>query len=374
MSRRVFVVGAGMIPFGRYENKMIADLGKEAIDKALKDAKLEWKQIEAAFCGHVHQGMTAGQRVCSSLGYTGIPIFNFENACASGSSAFVQAFNSIAMGQHDMVVVCGFEKMKKGAVTVDEDGKLKSSKDKNIFAMGYAMVAKEHMRRFGTTEEQIAMVSVKNHRYGAMNPYAQYRKEVSLKEVMSSRPIAPPLKLLECCPTSDGAAAVILASEEVANRLDTNPIYVASAVLTSLLPVSDPLMAIHTMTENTAKKAYGIAMTKPSEIDVAEVHDCFSIAELIHYEGLGFCRQGEGGRMIQEGRTEIGGDITVSVSGGLLSKGHPLGATGVAQVCELVWQLRGDAGRRQVKGATTALAHCQGFGGATTVIVLKGGK
>jgi acetyl-CoA acetyltransferase len=222
----------------------------------------------------------------------------------------------------------------------------------------YAMIARRHMEEYGTTEEQIAKVSVKNHRHGALNPYSQHQKELTLEEVMGSRMICDPLTLFQCAPTGDGVAALVLCAEEVAAKYSIKPpIKMAGGALCSQVYVPDDPTGIYAYTIKAAREAYEMAGLGPEDLDVVELHDCFSIAEICHYENLGLCPKGEGGRLIDEGATELGGRIPVNTSGGLLSRGDPTGATGVAQVVELVWQLRGEAGKRQVPDAKVGLAQ-----------------
>ena len=334
-----------------------------------------------AYCGHNRQGSVAGQRVLVELGLTGIPITNVENACCSGAAALREAFMAIAGGFYDVALVIGVEKLYgkvQGALSgSDEDLEI----DLGLVQPGlYALRAKRHMELYGTTSEQLAKISVKNHRNGCLNPYAQYQKEVTVEEVLASRMIADPLHLLDCCPIGDGAAAAVLCSAKAAKKYSGKPVsFVASTLTTGTLNAgyTDVELTREELTIRAAKEAYEKAGIGPEEIDFAEVHDCFTIAEMTRIENLGFCKPGEAGKLIDEGTTEIGGRIPINTSGGLLAKGHPLGATGVAQVAEVVWQLRGEAGKRQVKGAKVGLAHCRGGsvagteGGTCTVQVLK---
>jgi acetyl-CoA acetyltransferase len=375
LKQEVHVVGVGMTPFGRHEGKSFVDLGGEAIRTALADAGLDYSDIEIAYCGHVGQGSTAGQRVLYSIGTTGIPIFNVENACASGTSALRSAVMAVASGMVKVALAVGFEAMGRGALRTGGDPRLEgqdSAGGKKVPALPglFSNVFRAHSAKYGTTVEQMAMVSQKNRSYAAKNPRAQYRDPVSIDDVLNAREVAPPLTLLMCCPTGSGAAAAVVASDDVA-RSSPRPVQIVASALQSDPPVdrSEPLSGITEINSSVARRAYEQAGVTPDQIDLAEVHDCFAIAEIIHYENLGFCERGQGGKFAEEGLK--GARVKVSTSGGLLSKGHPLGATGVAQAVEAVEQLRGDSGERQVKGAKLALTHCQGFGGAAGVHIFS---
>jgi len=366
--REVYVIGVGMTSFGRHEGKTIRDLGPEAVRAALADAGLGYEAIETAYCGHVLQGTTAGQKVLYEVGMSGIPIFNVENACASGTSALRQAAMAVGHGIADIALACGFEVMGRGAIPTRGDERLESGAPAGVAPLPalFSNVFRAHSQRYGTTLEQLAAVTVKNRAYGAKNPRAQFHTPVTLEEVMESREVAPPLRLLMCCPTTSGAAAVVVASADVA-RGTRKPIRIVASALRSDPQIDrhDPLAGITEINSNVMRAAFEQASIRPDELDTAEVHDCFSIAEIVHYENLGLCERGEGGRFAEQGLE--GAHVKVSTSGGLLAKGHPLGATGVAQVVEAVEQLRGESGERQVAGARLALTHCQGFGGAAGV-------
>jgi len=371
LSREVYVIGAGMTPFGRHEGRGVVELGGEAVRAALADAGIEYSDVEIAFCGHVLQGTTAGQKVLYGVGMTGIPIFNVENACASGTSALRAAVMAVASGMHKVALAMGFEVMGRGAIPTGGDERLQPQRPAGAKAAPalpalFSRVFAAHSARYGTTVEQMALVAKKNRDYGAKNPRAQYRDRVSVEDVLKAREIVPPLTLFMCCPTSSGAAAVVVASADMA-RSARKPIRVVASALRSDPPIdaSDPLAGITEINSAVARQAYEQAGVGPDDIDVAEVHDCFAIAEIVHYENLGFCPRGEGGRFIEQGLASA--RVNVSTSGGLLSKGHPLGATGIAQAVEAVEQLRGESGERQVAGAKLALTHCQGFGGAAGV-------
>jgi len=368
--RDVYVIGVGMTKFARHPDRKFHDLGQEAVRAALEDAGISYDAIEAAYCGHVMQGSTAGQQVLDKVGRTGIPIMNVENACASGTTAFRSAWANVATGLNNVALAVGFEKMGRGPLKMSriEEGSEEENKPP-MMPFIFAQIFEEHSSRYGTTEEQMALVSVKNHDNGALNPRAQYQKPMTVEEVMNSRPIVGPLRLLMCCPTGAGAAAAIVCSEDIARTAKSKPIRVVASSFQSEKygDPNEPLTGITEINQRTANLAYEMAGLKPDDIDLVELHDCFAIAEIIHYENLGLCKRGEGGKFIEEGMSKIGGKVAVNPSGGLLAKGHPLGATGVAQVFEIVTQLRGLADQRQVKGAKVGLTHCQGFGGATGV-------
>lgn len=357
--RDAYVIGVGMIRFGKYPDRWAEELGEEAAWDAIKNAEISPKQIQAAFCSHSFQGRVAGQRILKRIGIQGIEVVNIENACTGGSTCFRQAYVSVASGLYDVVLAIGVEKMLEGLILPnleDIDGLMG-----RLMPGQYAMRAQRHMFEYGTTLRQLAKVSEKNHRYGALNPYAQYQKECSIEEVLKSRMIADPLTLLQCCPAGDGAAAAVLACRKVARKYSSRPLKIAASVLKSgLLYDTKSDWAFAEITNRVAKTAYEQAGIGPNDINVCELHDCFSIAEIIHYESLGFCQRGEGGKFIEEGKSEIGGMLAVNTSGGLLSKGHPLGATGIAQVFEIVQQLRGEAGKRQVPDAKVGMTHTMG--------------
>lgn len=376
--RDVALVGAAMTTFGRYPDKTVSGLGAEASIEALKDAGASISEIEFIACGNVfHEVSTPGQQVAKELGATGAEVVNVLNACATGSTAFREAWKAIAMGMYDVALVVGCEKMGKmgplGAPTGDPAYSIEGVMGTGLMPGVFGQAGVEHMRKYGTTQAQFAKVAVKNHRHSVGNPYAQYRRETPLEEVLKSRPVAWPNTLFMCCPTGDGAAAAVLMSAKKARQYSSGPVWVAASALTS-----DPydernqaMFNINTVTRTAAANAYEDAGVTPDDLDLIELHDCFATAELLHYENLGICADGEAGRLIDQGVTEIGGQIPVNASGGLLSKGHPLGATGVANIVEIAWHLRGQAGARQVEGARVGLAHVIGLGSACTIHILK---
>ncbi|HEY4265680.1 MAG TPA: thiolase family protein [Micropepsaceae bacterium] len=360
----VSVIGVGMIPFGKYPEKNIADLGWPAVKAAILDANIDPKRIQAVYSGTARGGAMVGQRIMGRIGLAGIPIVNVENACSSSSGALAQAVIAVSAGACDVALVIGVEKLTKfggGTLPLDEDD-WEVRLGLSMPAL-YAMRAQRYMHDYGVSAEKIAGISVKNRANGTLNPDAQMRKDVTIAEVLASRMIADPFTLLQCCPTGDGAAAIILASGKMARQFRNDPIQVRASHLTSgkfmagFRDMTSPEITVRGAAETFEQAGLG-----PEDIDVAEVHDAFSIAELLYYEAFGFCPRGQGTALLESGATKIGGRIPVNPSGGLLAKGHPVGATGAAQVVEIVRQLRGEAGPRQVEGAKVGLSHATGGG------------
>ena len=395
--RRVAVVGAGMTKFGKMLDRGLKDIGREAVENAMKDAGVEKTQIEAAIVGNATAGLITGQEmikaqvVLREMGFGDIPMINTENACASSSTAFHLAWLYVASGMYDVVLALGVEKlyhedktrsfraigsavdmeaiqslMKATAERGRSDGEAKgdggsgAGEKRSMFMDFYAASAREHMKRYGTTAVQFAKVAVKSHHNASLNPYAQYRETYSVEDILNAPMVAEPLTRLMCSPIGDGAAALVLCSEEKARQFTTKPIWVTASILGS---GKDRQPGEPGVTTRMAKKAYELAGVGPDDIDVIELHDASAPAELIEYEELGLCKVGEGGKLIEDGVTAIDGKIPVNPSGGLLSKGHPIGATGCAQLTEIVWQLRGDAGERQVKGGDAKVGLTQNGGG-----------
>jgi len=360
----VYVIGAGMTAFGPQPEMGVHDLAFDAAWAALENAGVPLETIDIAFAGHAYQGPCFGQKALMKMGLTGLPIINVENACASGASAVLGVVQAIRSGAAEIGIAIGAEKLTApggGFLPIVADD-LDSSMGR-VMPAAFAMQARLHMEHYGTTREQMAKVAVKNRRNALRNPRCHMKAEVTVEEVLKAPLIADPLTRLSCCPNSDGAAAVVIASEAAARRYCSKPIRIAASVLVSGLRTPHGIVDDKSeMSVRASRKAYEIAGIGPGDVDVCEMHDPFTIAELIHYEDLGFCKPGEAGRFIDEGRSEIGGDVAVSPSGGLLAKGHPLGATGVAQVAELFWQLRGEAGGYQVPAARVGLAHTVGGG------------
>ncbi len=373
--RDVYVLGVGMIKFGRYPDKDVSQLAAQAALLALKDAGMSIKDVQMLASGNLFQANAmVGQRLLQQIGQTGIPIINVSNACATGSTAFREAYFAVGSGEYDVAMAVGSEQMGKAGLL---GGGGRGESVEGILGSGlmpavFGQAGVEHMRQYGTTAEQFAKVSVKNHKHSTKNPLSQYQVEVSLPDVLKARIVAYPNTLYMCCPTGDGAAAAILVSESVMKKSSNKPVKVACSVLTSdpWTPRDLTLPDVSTLTRNAAKMAYEKAGVGPNDLDLVEVHDCFATAELLHYENLGLCKDGEAGRRLDEGWFEWGGKTPVNVSGGLLSKGHPLGATGVANIFEVTTHLRGQAGARQVVDAKVGMAHVIGLGSACTIHIL----
>lgn len=364
MMRGVSIIGVGMTPFGKHPERSLSEIAWPAVKQALVDAGVERREIGAAWAGTGLGGPLVGQRVLGPLGMTGIPVTNVENACSSGSTALHAAVHAVASGAYDVAMALGAEKLSRfggGTIPLEKDDW--EVRNGMVMPALYAMRARRYMHEYGAEPRHFALVSVKSRRNGVHNADAQMRTEVTLEEVLHSRMIADPLTLLQCCPTGDGAAAVIVASTGVAARYSRKPVNVIASCLSSgVYTTGNRDMTTPTITVESAKRAYEEAGVGPEDIDVAEVHDAFSSAEIFYYEALGFCGKGEGVHLIESGATHIGGRIPVNPSGGLLSKGHPIGATGAAQVVEIVRQLRGDCGARQVGGARIGITHATGGG------------
>ena len=376
--RDVAIVGANMIKFGRYPDKDVVQLAADATIGALKDAGISINEVEMVASGNLYQSNAMiGQRIMKEIGATGVPVVNVANACATGSTAFREAYMAVASGMYDVALAIGSEQMGKmgllGAGGGNRDYSTEGVMGTGLMPGVFGQAGVEHMRKYGTKMEHFAKISVKNHKHGVHNPYAQYQQETPLEDVMNARMIAWPNTLYMCCPTGDGAAAAVLMSAEKAKQHTAKPIWVAASALTS-----DPwqernptMFDVNTVTRNAAKLAYEQAGLGPEDLTQVELHDCFATAELIHYENLGLCGDGEAGEFIDRGDPAIGGRIPVNASGGLLSKGHPLGATGVANIVEIVWHLRGQAGERQVENSKVGLAHVIGLGSACTIHIVK---
>ena len=381
---KVAVIGAAYTKFDEHWEKSLRDLATEAGAAAIHDAGIEGRDIKALFIGNMSAGRFIGQEHLAALtadhaGLTPIPATRVEAACASGGLAFRQAYLAIKSGQYDIVVAAGAEKMTDIKGT-DAIATLMGAGDQEwesavglTFTGLYALLARAHMHRFGTTREQMAMVSVNNHKNGVLNPNAQFQQEITVDYVLNSPVIADPLTLFDCSPITDGAAAVVLASEDIAKR-SRNPVWiVGSAQASDNLALHDRQSLTEMLaTKAASRKAYEQAGLKPADINIAEVHDCFSINEILAIEDLGFCEKGMGGRFVEEGRIARDGDRPINTAGGLKSIGHPVGATGIRQIVDIVKQLRGEYGKLQVKGAMTGLALNIGGSGATAVAHILG--
>ncbi len=374
----VYVLGVDMIKFGRFPERTVPDLGAEAALLALDYAGLTIENMEAFYCGNLGQANAmVGQRILQEIGQTGIPVVNCSNACATGATAFREAWTSVKAGLYDVVLAVGVEQMGTGLLGgagggkgIPKEGLLGSGTMPAVFAEA----GMEHARQYGTTFEQFAKISVKNHHHSTMNPKARYQIETPLEEVMNAEMISYPNTKLMCSVNVDGAAAAVLVSEKKAKELGMGrAVRVKASVLTS-----DPYQErdlvmpdVNSCTRKAAKEAYEMAGLGADDIDLVELHDCFATAEMLHYENLGLCEDGEAGRLIDEGEVELGGRVPVNVSGGLLSKGHPLGATGIANIYEVCTHLRGEAGERQVEGAKIGLTHVIGLGSACGIHILE---
>ncbi|MFE7417371.1 lipid-transfer protein [Rhodococcus sp. NPDC057529] len=392
MGNRVFVVGVGMTKFEKPGAREwdYPDMAREAGGRALEDAGVEYGLVEQAYVGYVYGESTSGQRAVYELGLTGIPIVNVNNNCSTGSTALFLATQAVRSGHVDCALALGFEKMQSGSLGSTYDDReqpmmrhLLALAELQEFAMPpapymFGAAGKEHMERFGTTAEQFARIGVKNHRHSQNNPYAQFQDEYTLDEILGSKQIYGPLTKLQCSPTSDGSVAVVVVSEKFVDEHDLAAQaveIVGQSMVTDLPSTFEDRSAISLvgadMTRTAAARVYEQAGIGPDDIDVIELHDCFSTNELLTYEALGLCGEGEGGKLVDNDDTTYGGRWVVNPSGGLISKGHPLGATGLAQCSELTWQLRGTADKRQVDGAAVALQHNIGLGGAVVVTAYR---
>lgn len=363
---RAYLSGVGMTPFGRHPQRSLTDLGREACLGALLDARVPPSAIQAAYCGSalgaLLQGESGiGQSVLWELGIHGIPVVNVENACASGATALHLAWRDVAWGIHDVVLAVGLDKgvMPKGSVLKVATSQLETQLG-DIFPGLFALIAQKHMQTYGTTPQQMAQVSVKNHYNGSLNPMAQFNKLVTMEQVLASPMIADPLTLYSCCPSSDGAAAAVVCSAGWLRDHSAPGLRVAASILTSgdYDPMRD--LTFWGSELRAVGQAYASAGLGPEDLDVVEVHDAFTISEIIHCEALGLCKPGMGGPLVASGATALDGRIPVNPSGGLQARGHPPGASGLAQIVEIALQLRGEAQGRQIAGARVGLAQIMG--------------
>ena len=374
----VYVIGVDMIKFGRFPDRTVPQIGAEAALMALDDAGLKIGDMQALYCGNLGQANAmVGQQILQEIGQTGVGVVNCANACATGATAFREAWMSIKAGVNDVVLAVGVEQMGRGLLGgggggagIPKEGLLGSGTMPAVFAEA----GMEHARKYGTTFEQFAKVSVKNHHHSTMNPKAMYQIETPLETVMNAEMISYPNTKLMCSVNVDGAAAAVLVSEKKAKELGmARAVKVRASVLTSD-PYSDRDLVmpdVNQLTRNASAKAYEMAGVGPEDIDLVELHDCFATAEILHYENLQLCGEGEAGQMIDSGATALGGKVPVNVSGGLLSKGHPLGATGIANIYEVATHLRGEADKRQVEGARLGMTHVIGLGSACAIHILE---
>lgn len=377
--QNVYVLGGGLHPFGRFPDKPVEEIARVAIQNALDDSGVPFEDIEVAYCGHVYQGMGAGLRVVTQFGQTGIPIVNIELACASSSTAVRQAYWAISAGLFDVALVTGFEKMQRGLLNIVPPDSYDYKMGLSVLPSAYAMNAKAYMSKFEVSADAFAYVSVKSHRLGALNPNAQYQKEVTIEEVKASRMISDPITLLQCSPTSDGASALVLASEKAAKRYSTPDRWVKVsgwAAGTQKFVANTAAAAVDELGEGTverlAHQAFKMAGITAADVGVTQVHDAFTPGEVLTIEELGYCAPGEGARMVLSGETDINGRFPVNTDGGLISRGHPVGATGAAQVVEIVRQLRGEAGPRQVPNSPKiGVQQNAGVGGVVVMVYEK---
>ncbi|MFH0811234.1 MAG: thiolase domain-containing protein [Pseudomonadota bacterium] len=379
LNKNIAIVGIGHGKFGKRSDASLRELAFEAVKECLDDAEMSLESIDSMVTGICSEefslSLQPSAQVHDYLGFNPKPNFRQEAACATGSMAIRTGWMTIASGLADVVLVVGVEKMYEVSTSVATEimGKGGDATWEYPFGMTfpgyYAMIAQAHIAKYGTTEEQLALVAVKNHYYGAMNPVAHIRKEITVEQALSSFMVAHPLKLYDCSLITDGAAAILLASEERAKRASKEPIWIVGLGCGTdvQLPKRKDITKLEAVV-NAARQAYEMAGVGPEDIDVATVHDCFTIAEICAYEDLGFCKKGEGGKMIKEKQTYIGGKIPINIDGGLKSKGHPVGATGVSMAVEITKQVRGEAGDRQVKGAKIGLTHNVGGSGQVAAV------
>lgn len=374
--REVVVLGAGLHRYGVFPEKPYVSMAVEACQRALDDAEMRWQSVEAGYCGSSNLLPGCGHAIARSLGSHGAAMTNVENASASGSSAFREAYMSIVSGMHDVVIAIGVDKLRElrtySPQPREPAEKTSTSRQQGGSSMVqmFAQLARDHMEQYGTTVEQLARVSVKSHRNASFNPYAHFQKPVTIEEVHQARMVAEPLTVFHCCPWDEGAAAVVLCAAELASRFTQRPCPKVLASVCTGLPQGDPVADLTEMTEVTAYKAYDMAGCGPQDLNLVELHDAFTIEEIMYCEALGLCSKGEGGHLVESGETEVGGRIPVNTSGGLISMGHPIGPTGLGQIAEILWQMRGQAGGRQVSNPRLGLAHMVGAGGVCFIHIL----
>lgn len=378
-SRAAFVAGISTTKWGFYPDLECHDYAGDAVRGALSDAGMQWSDVQAVFSGSVYQGTGSGHRVIKEVGRTGIPIVNVENACSSSASAFRLAFQQVATGIYDVVLVLGMEKNPRGPIASTAFRAWELELGFNFHPGNYAIQASKYMAQTGASEEDISLVTVKNRQNAALNPNARFQVPVTLEEVLGSRMVAPPLRLLHCCPLADGASASIICSADRLRSPD-RAVTIMTSILTSgvhgeeYLPggmvgsIKFPPEA--NLVELSAHQAYEAAGLGPEDIDVVQLYDTVAPSELWELEELGFCGRGEASRSLREGAFHLDGRLPVNTDGGLMGRGHAMGATGLAQVAELVMQLRGEAGRRQVSNSMTGLAHAMGAGPNSAVTIL----
>jgi acetyl-CoA acyltransferase len=393
MSNRTFVIGVGMTKFEKPGSRDwdYPEMAREAGTKALEDAGIAYEQVEQAFVGYCYGESTSGQRAVYGLGLTGIPVVNVNNNCSTGSSALYMARQAVRGGLAECALALGFEKMEKGSLGVKYTDRTNPI-DKHLMTMFevrepeespfapqmFGNAGREHMERYGSEPDHYAWIGWKNHKHSVNNPYAQFQDEYSLEDIKAAKMIHEPLTKLQCSPTSDGSACAVVASERFVDEHDLweQAVEIAGqAMVTDMPSTFDERSSIkivgYDMSKEAADRAYEEAGVGAEDVDVIELHDCFSANELITYEALGLAEEGDGHKLVEAEDTTYGGRWVVNPSGGLISKGHPLGATGLAQCSELTWQLRGTADKRQVEGAKVGLQHNIGLGGAAVVSVYR---
>ncbi|MFT3693632.1 MAG: lipid-transfer protein [Kofleriaceae bacterium] len=391
MARKVNVIGVGMVPFqkpGKSEEYYV--MAEKAGKAALADAAVPYNEIGQAYAGYVYGDSTCGQRAIYQLGLTGIPVFNVNNNCSTGSSALMLGAQAVAGGLAECVLVVGFEQMEAGALQAKWNDRA-NPLDKFVNVMNeeqgfngappaaqmFGGAGREYRWKYGTKKETFGKIAEKARQHAAKNPYALFKETYSLEQIMQSPEVFDPLTRYQCCPPTCGAAAAVLCSDEFAKKHNiSNPVYIAAQVMTTDFPSSFEehsmiKMVGYDMAKTAAKKLYEQAGIGPDDVDVVELHDCFTANELLTYEAIGLCKEGEAEKFIWDGNNTYGGEFVTNPSGGLLSKGHPLGATGLAQCTELVWHLRGQAEQRQVEGAKIALQHNLGLGGACVMTMYR---
>lgn len=374
------IVGVGMHDMGRFE-KPLEKIGVAAVEEALNDAAIEFSEVDEAFCGNVFGPESIGHRTLAKIGRTGVPITNVENACAVGGNVIRLGSQTIATGRNDIVLVFGLEKMPRGFIEMTGYEEWRKKEGHAVNPLYWALEIRRHMHDYGTTQEQLGLIAEKNHRNSTNNPHAMYQEEFSTEEILSSKTVCDPLTLLMTCAPCDGSAAAILCREDMAEEFTDDAVTVEASTLASAkygVTFNRLRQASHTAkfedpneAEVAARKAYEEASLSPEDIDIAEVQDTSAANELLAYEELGFCDRGEGGNFIAEGKFDYGGEVVVNPSGGLISKGEALGASGLVQCSEIVWQLRREAGDRQVEDAEIGISHTLGDGGNCAMNILK---
>ncbi|MFP8881779.1 MAG: lipid-transfer protein [Myxococcota bacterium] len=394
MGKKAFVVGVGMTKFEKPGSKDwdYPDMAREAGTNALADAGIDYSEIQQAAVGYCYGDSTCGERAVYTLGLTGIPVYNVNNNCSTGSTALFMAKQFVEGDLVDCALALGFEKMEKGSLGIKYTDRT-NPMDKHAGAMiemrgfepkspaaaqFFGNAGREHMERYGTTPEHFAKIGWKNHKHSVNNPYSQFQDEYSLDDIKNAPMVYDPLTKLQCCPTSDGSGAAVVCNEEFVKKhgLEDKAVEIIGMAMTtdfeSTFSEKSSMKLIGTdMTRRAAQMVYEQSGVGPEDVDVVELHDCFSCNELVTYEGLGLCPEGKAGEFIDSGANTYGGQVVINPSGGLISKGHPLGATGLAQCAELSWQLRGEADKRQVDGAKIALQHNLGLGGAAVVAAYR---